>query len=130
EKESRPVEVRIPNHFRDILNVISCDFIGSNTSFAPHILKYYIYGLSKNKISSRKLPSYLNSDLAKGVADKRISLKGRDIISHIDILKTTTKIDKTTDIIKSVILKTKYDILDNNRQKPIKALKGIAAAIS
>ena len=73
---------------------------------------------------------YINSDLAKGKAQKRISLKGRYVAEELSCLKKMTKIQATTDIIKGIILKINDDILVNKKEKTIKQLKNIMVATS
>ena len=99
EKQRKSLECRLPAHMIDILNLAS-DKLGGGTELVPSIIKYYIHALSHNEISSTNISRYLNSDLAKGVAHKRISLKGR----HLE------------------------DELVNERPKPIGQLKNIMAA--
>ena len=127
KKQRKPVEGRIPAHMMDILNMASAE-VGCGTDFVPHIMKYYVHALASEEISSRQLAKYLNSDLAQGRAEKRISLKGQHVIEDVKELKVLTHLDKTSDLIKSVILKINDDILQKKRQRPLSALRGIAAA--
>jgi len=105
----------------DILNLAS-DKLGGGTEFVPSIIKYYIHALSNNEISSHNISRYLNSDLAKGTAQKRISLKGR----HLEEIE----VKNTTDLLKIIILKINDDLLVNERQKPISQLKNIMDAVA
>ncbi len=106
----------------DILNLVS-DELGGGTEFVSSLMKFYIHLLSNNEISSRGISKYLSSDLAKGKAQKRISLKGRHVTEELIQLKEITNINTTTDLIKSVVLKINDDVLVNKKESMIKQLK-------
>ncbi len=127
EKQRKSLESRVPAHMIDILNLVS-DKLGGGTEFVPNIMKYYIHALSSNEISSNNISRFLKSDLAKGTAQKRISLKGRYLEEELIILKDIVKVKSTTDLLKIVVLKINDDVLVNERQKPIDQLKNIMAA--
>ena len=126
-KQRKPVEVRVPSHMVDILNLAS-DQLGATPEFSQSMLKYYIDALSKNEISSNGLSKLLSSDLAKGKASKRISLKGQYVAEQTETIKAITDITSTTDLLKSVVLKINDDILVHRRANRIKALQSLAAA--
>lgn len=127
EKQRKSLESRVPAHMIDILNLAS-DKLGGGTEFVPNIMKYYIHALSNNEISSNNISRYLNSDLAKGVAQKRISLKGRHLEEELILLKELIEVESTTDLLKIVVLKINDDVLVNERPKPMGRLKSIMAA--
>lgn len=127
EKQRKSLESRVPAHMIDILNLAS-DKLGGSTEFVPNIMKYYIHALSNNEISSNNISRYLKSDLAKGVAQKRISLKGRHLEEELILLKELIKVESTTDLLKIVVLKINDDVLINERPKPMRQLKNIMAA--
>jgi hypothetical protein len=127
EKQRKSLESRVPAHMIDILNLAS-DKLGGGTEFVPNIMKYYIHALSNKEISSNNISRYLNSDLAKGVAQKRISLKGRHLEEELALLKELIDIESTTDLLKIVVLKINDDILVNERPKPMGQLKNIMGA--
>ena len=127
EKQRKSIESRVPAHMIDILNLAS-DKLGGGTEFVPNIMKYYIHALSNNEISSNNIARYLNSDLAKGVSQKRISLKGRHLEDELKMLKELINVESTTDLLKIVVLKINDDVLVNERPKPMGQLKNIMAA--
>ncbi|PCI70068.1 MAG: hypothetical protein COB38_07785 [Gammaproteobacteria bacterium] len=127
EKQRKSLESRVPAHMIDILNLAS-DKLGGGTEFVSNIMKYYIHALSNNKISSNNISRFLKSDLATGVAQKRISLKGRYLEEEVILLKEMIEVESTTDLLKIVVLKINDDLLVNERQKPIGQLKNIMAA--
>ena len=72
----------------------------------------------------------LEGDLAKGRAQKRISLKGRLIEEQISQIKALTAISSTTDIIKGVVLKINEELLTNKDEERLARLKAIAATVA
>ena len=127
EVQRKSLESRVPAHMIDILNLAS-DKLGGGTEFVPNIMKYYIHALSNNEISSNNISRFLKSDLAKGIAQKRISLKGRHLEEELILLKEIIEVESTTDLLKIVVLKINDDLLVNERPKPIGQLKNIMAA--
>jgi hypothetical protein len=129
DKQRKAVEGRIPSHFVDILNLASYA-LGAETDFSHSLVKYYIHALSKNEISTAGLSKFLTSDLAKGKANKRLSLKGRYVAEEAELVKSLTDIRSTTELLKSVVLKINDDILVHKRPGRIKALQHVVAAIA
>lgn len=127
EVQRKALESRVPAHMIDILNLAS-DELGGGVGFTQSLMKFYIHLLSNNEISSEGISKYLDSDLAKGKAQKRISLKGRYVADDFIHLKKITKINATTDLIKGIVLKINDDVLVNKKEQTIKQLKNIMAA--
>lgn len=127
EVQRKTLESRVPAHMVDILNLAS-DELGGGAEFIPSMIKFYIHSLSNRDISPQDISNYLHSDLAKGKAQKRISLKGRHVSEELSLLKEITKINTTTDLIKSIVLKIYDDVLVNKKEKTIKQLKNIMVA--
>lgn len=78
-------------------------------------MKFYIHKLVNDEKSAKTIARFLKSELAMGKAEKRLSLKGRQVYIDIEILKMTSQISNTTDLIKSVILKINEDVLVKKR---------------
>jgi hypothetical protein len=129
EAKRKPVEGRLPAHLIDILNLATLE-IGASTDFVPSLMKYYIHSLVTNEKTAKNIARYLKSDLATGKAEKRLSLKGRQIYDELDHLKALAHIDNTTDLLKSIILKINDDVLIKRKPKPIENLKNIMAAVA
>jgi len=127
EAQRKSLESRVPAHMIDILNLAS-DKLGGGTEFANNIVKFYIHALSSNEISPDHLAQYLDTELAKGPSQKRISLKGRHLQEELALLKSLTKIKSTTDLLKSVVLKINDDLLVNEEKRPTDQLKSVLAA--
>ncbi len=86
--------------------------------------------LSNNEISLQGISKFLNSELAKGKAQKRISIKGRFVAEELNHLKEITNIKSTTDLIKGIVLRINDDVLVKKKKRTIEKLKIIIAAIA
>lgn len=129
DTHKKAVETRVPAHMIDMLNLASME-LGGSTDFSNALIKYYLHNLSEQKTSVKGLIKYLESDLAKGVAQKRISLKGRLVSKEIDNIKFKTSIGSTTDVLKAVVLKINDDVFVHPKTQLINSLKGVAAAFA
>ncbi len=127
EIQRKATESRVPAHMIDILNLV-CIELNGGTEFVPCLMKYYIHSLSINEISPQGISKYLNSELAKGKAQKRISIKGRYVAEELNSLKEITNIKTTTELIKSIVLRINDDVLVKKEKSTIKQLKNIIAA--
>lgn len=127
EVQRKAIETRVPAHFVDILALASIH-IGATPDFSQNLVKYYIHALSTGEISPSGLGKLLDSDLAKGKASKRISLKGRHVDEELNALCKLTRISSTTDVLKSVVLKINDDILVHERPKVMRTLQSVVAA--
>lgn len=127
EAQRKAVESRVPAHMIDILNLASVELSGG-VEFVSGLMKFYIHSLSINDISPLDISKYLNCDLAQGISQKRLSLKGRMVAEDLKILKEMTSITNTTDLLKSIVLKINDDILINKQAKTISHLKNVVAA--
>jgi len=129
EKQRGTLESRVPAHFIDILNLASFE-LGGSIDFTATIIRYYLHNLSNNNLSKKEINNYLTADLAKGKAQKRLSIKGRNITLDIDRLKKITHISSTSKLIKIIILKINEDILMRKNPETIRFLKSSIAIIS
>ena len=129
EAKRKPVEVRLPAHLIDVLNVAT-DQLGAEPDFVPNLIKYYIHLLATDKTSGSEIARFLKTELASGKSNKRLSLKGRNISDELEQLKVLSHIKSTTDVLKSVILKINEDLIVQKSAKPIKQLQGIMAAVA
>jgi hypothetical protein len=129
DTHKKAVETRVPAHMVDMLNLASME-LGGSTDFSNALIKYYLHNLSEQKTSVKGLIKYLESDLAKGVAQKRISLKGRQVSKEIDNIKFKTSIGSTTNVLKAVVLKINDDVFVHPKTQLINILKGVAAAFA
>ena len=123
----KPVEGRVPAHMIDILRVASVA-VGGGSDFVPQLVKYYIHKMAQEDTSSAQVARLLQTELATGKAQKRISLKGRSVFDDIELVKSRTRLKTTSDILKGAILKINVDILQKKNKQSIKTLENIAAA--
>lgn len=129
ECQRRAVESRLPAHMLDILNLAAYE-LGADTDFVPTLVKYYIHRLAINPAGAGQLGELLQSELARGKADKRLSLKGKRVAAELEAVKAATRIRNTTDLIKGIILKINDDILLKRRPEPLAELKNVIASIA
>ena len=129
EVQRKSIESRLPAHMVDILNLATLE-LGGSTDFVQSLMKFYIHKLATDEKSAKSIARFLETDLASGKPDKRLSLKGRQIYEDIEILKVTTRINDTTKLIKSVILKINDDVLVRKEPKPTRQLKDIMASVA
>ncbi len=126
-KTRKPVEGRVPAHMIDILRMASGE-VGGGSDFVPQLVKFYIHRMAQEDISTAQVARLLQTELASGKAQKRISLKGRYVFDYVEVVKSRTCLTTTSDILRGAILKINVDILQKKSKKSIKALEGIAAA--
>lgn len=129
DKQRGMLESRVPSHFIDILNLASLE-LGGSIDFTATIIRYYLHNLSSENLSEKEINNYLNSNLAKGKAQKRLSIKGRNIKTDIEKLKKITHITSTSNLIKIIILKINEDILMRKKPEVIHSLKSFVAISS
>ena len=129
DKQRGMLESRVPAHFIDILNLASFE-LGGSIDFAATIIRYYLHNLSSENLSEKEINHYLTCDLAKGKAQKRLSIKGRNIRTDIAKLKKIMRITSTSNLIKIIILKINEDVLIRKKPETIKFLKSFVAISS
>jgi hypothetical protein len=112
----KSIEVRLARHQLDILNnVIVATGITVTDDLRSNLIRYYLSSLDLKKNTMKRLEENLNSDILKGKFSKkeRISVKINselrlfvDQILHISNLKQT-------ELIESIIIEAKHDVLDH-----------------
>lgn len=127
--QRKAVETRVPAHMIDLLNMASAE-LGATPDFVPLLLKYYIHQLASNPEAALRLVTLLTSELATGLANKRLSLKGREIGNDIKKLKSLSQIDNTTELLKGVVLMIHHDLLVNPDAHRIAVLKSFVATVA
>lgn len=132
EKIRASLEVRVPAHFLDILNVASQKINPAvDDNFSRALILYYIHALNSGRYEQQDLAKLLNGDLAKAKASKRISIKITPWqLNELNELMAKQHIEKNTDVIKAVILKIHEDIIQNDKPEKLTELRNVAAAFS
>ena len=123
------IEIRVPAHMIDILNLASYEVFGS-IDYVSILIKFYIHKFSKNEINNSYLNDVFKSDLFNGKSQKRLSIKGRNVRKELDLLKKSTNIEKNSIILKGIILKINDDLLIDKNEISIKSLINIMASTS
>lgn len=126
DARKKPIESRVPAHMVDILNLASSS-LGASTDFSAALIKYFIHTIYENEKTADSLLKYLDSDLAEGKAQKRISLKGRLVLDELKTIRVRAHLTSNTDVLKAVVLKINDDVLVNPKAQLIKELKSVAA---
>lgn len=129
ESQRKAVESRVPAHMIDILNLASAR-LGATPDFVPLLMKYYIHHLAITPLAAMQLAQLLTSELATGLANKRLSLKGREIHNDIHELKLLSQITHTTELLKGVVLAINNDVLINPDNQRIAHLKSLVATVA
>ncbi|MBF7980231.1 MULTISPECIES: hypothetical protein [Rahnella] len=127
--QRKAVESRVPAHMIDLLNLASAE-LGATPDFVPLLLKYYIHQLASDPEAAVRLVTLLTSELATGLANKRLSLKGREIGNDIEKLKGLSQIDNTTELLKGVVLMIHNDLLVEPDAQRIALLKSFVATVA
>ncbi|MFN8672916.1 MAG: hypothetical protein U0457_12645 [Candidatus Sericytochromatia bacterium] len=129
-KTRKPLEIRVPAHYIDILN-LACQKIDKDLdeSFFKPLLTFYVHGLKKENCIKLDAKILLNSDLAKAKSSKRLSFKlsnktEKELMELVDYLKIKNK----SELIKAIILKINEDIVQSKKPKNFTELKNLAYA--
>ena len=85
---------------------------------------------SQNASAVSLLPRYLDNELAYGTAQKRLSLKGRQVKDELVLLKHRAHLASNTEVLKAIVLKINEDILVNPVPQMIQQLKSLVACQS
>lgn len=124
--QKQSLETRVPAHMLDILNLAS-EELGGGTDFSTPLVKYYLNLLSQQEENVTDLAKYLDSDLAKGKSQKRISLKGRFVADRVNQIRIKANIESTSDIVKAVVLRIHNDVLVAPQPELLGKLRTVAA---
>jgi hypothetical protein len=108
----QPLEVRLPVHLLDMLYVAADTFGGNTLLDAERLLKLYVHYLVARRNEAKALSKLLNSELAKGRASARLSLRVSPIFeAEFDVLKHLAKLRTKTQLIKALALKCHEDTM-------------------
>jgi hypothetical protein len=131
-KIKTPIDVRLPAHFLDILNIATQKIDASlGDNFNKALVLYYLHALSSNRFSQNDLGLLLTSDLAKAKASKRFSVKlNEKSINEIKSLMASQKLKNNTEVFKSLILRINEDIVQPKKPKHLAELQNFAAAFA
>jgi len=124
------VEVRVPAHFLDILNVAIRKINPElDYKFNRALILYYIHALNSGHYEQAGLSNFLNDDFAKAKSSKIISMKiNINQLSEVNEIMERQNLTKNTDVIKAVILRINKDIVQNDKPETLIELRNVAAA--
>jgi len=122
------IEVRLPIHLLDILNVATDQFeMGSSDQLKDSLVRYYISLADTNKEVSKSIKKFSESDFAKG-SGYRLSLKVNEAAyGRFLHLMEHTKLNKTQ-LLKGLILQIYEDLLQKPQKKIITDLEKVMFA--
>lgn len=122
------IEVRLPIHLLDILNLASDQFeMGSPEQLKDSLVRYYIAKADSDKTISKKIKKFSESDFAKG-SGYRLSFKvNQAIYKRFNHLMEQTKLNKTQ-LLKGLILQINEDILQKPQKKIMSDLEKVMFA--
>lgn len=131
-KVKTPIDVRLPAHYIDILNLATQKIDPDlSESFNKSLVLYYLHALSSKRYSQRGLGLLLRSDIAKAKASKRFSVKlNEKSIGEIKSLMASQGLKNNTEVFKSLILKINEDIVQAKQPRHLAELQNFAAAFS
>ena len=133
EPKTNKVEVRVPPVLTDVLAAIGYEYTKSNR---PNLLcrvlsEFYLRRLPAEAAGplSKAIDFYLSDSLARGAATERISFVVAS--GSFRVLTAISKATKHTksDVVKSIILLAKSDILDGNNPKLTKQFEREVAGL-
>ncbi|HAT3902001.1 TPA: hypothetical protein OPR08_001957 [Citrobacter koseri] len=130
KKTKAPLEVRVPAHYLDVLNIATQKINPElDESFNRYLVLYYIHALSTGHYTQQGLSDLLIADFAKAKASKRLSMRvNASQLAALNSIMSTQHLKKNTDVIKAVILKINEDIVQNKGPEKLSELRNVAAA--
>jgi hypothetical protein len=124
--EKVSIEVRLARHHLDVLNnVLEKIGIRATADLRSHLLRYYLASINMKDSNLKRLKHNLDSDLFRGKFSKnnRLSIKiNDDLKTNIDLLMGKSKMSKT-ELVESMIVDAKDEVLDHPDKKRIEELK-------
>lgn len=132
EQTRQSLEVRVPAHYLDILNVATQKIDASlGEEFNKTLILYYLHALSSGRYAQDELKPLLSSELAQARASKRLSMKiTPHQMAEITLLMRQQNIEKTSDVVRAVILKINQDLVQEKNLNGLAELRSTAAACS
>lgn len=123
---SKSEDFRVPRHFLDILN-LSISIIGLNATkdLRARIVRYYIASLNTSKEDIKHLKRNLESELLSGNFKRRDRLPMRissELSHHFSEVIQLSRLTRTQ-ILDSIIVRIKEDVLDRKDSTKISNLK-------
>jgi hypothetical protein len=133
-KGRKPLEVRIPQHFNDILANASIKIGGEYTSsLVNFLIKYYIHShYNDSKAIKKLLKVYENSTLMdKTKSNNRLSVKiDEKILNELKDIRIHSNFKNETEVVKAIVLKINDDIVQEKDKKAMLFFQSVALAVA
>lgn len=133
-KERKPLEVRIPQHFNDILANASIKIGGEYTSsLVNFLIKYYIHSHHDDtKAINKLLKVYENSALMdKTKSNNRLSVKiDEKLFNELKDIRMNSSFKNETEVVKAIVLKINDDIVQEKDKKAMSFFQSVALAVA
>lgn len=133
-KERKPLEVRLPQHFNDILANASIKIGGEYTSsLVNFLIKYYIHSLyNDSKALNKLLKVYEKSALMdKTKSSNRLSVKiDEKILNELKEIRIHSSFKNETEVVKAIVLKINDDIVQEKDKKAMLFFQSVALAVA
>lgn len=131
-KVKKPIDVRVPAHYLDILNLATVKIDGTlSDSFSKALVLYYLHALSSERYPQQNLKKLLEMEIANAKASKRLSMKVNEkSIEEMASLMKKQGLKNNTEVFKSLILRINEDIVQPKIPKNLPELQNFAAAFS
>ncbi|MFT4927082.1 MAG: hypothetical protein ACI8WB_003188 [Phenylobacterium sp.] len=131
-KVKKPIDIRVPAHYLDILNLATMKIDGSlSDSFSKALILYYLHALSTERYPQQNLKKLLAMDIGNAKASKRLSMKVNEkSVAEIVSLMKKQGLKNNTEVFKSVILRINEDIVQAKTPDNLPELQNFAAAFA
>jgi len=129
-KIKRSLDVRIPVHYLDILNLASQRIdMNMSESFNKALVRYYLHALSTHRYSQKGLKKLLQTDIAKAKSSKPFSMKVKQrTFDEVQSLMRDQGFRNRTEVLKSIILRINEDLVQSKEPKHLRELQNFAVA--
>ncbi|MDW5498895.1 hypothetical protein R6Y99_03660 [Pseudomonas lundensis] len=132
EQAKSALEVRVPAHYLDILNVATQKIDDSlDEDFHKTLILYYLHALTSGRYPQQELKALLGSELAKAKSSKRLSMKvSKKQLAELNSIMEQQSLTRSSDVVKAVILKIYQDIVQEKNLAILPELRNVAAAFA
>jgi hypothetical protein len=132
EQAKSALEVRVPAHYLDILNVATQKIDDSlDENFHKTLILYYLHALTTGRYQQQELKMLLGSELANAKSSKRLSMKvSQRQLAELNSIMEQQSLTRSSDVVKAVILKIYQDLVQEKNLGILPELRNVAAAFS
>lgn len=125
-----PLEARIPRHLEDVLAVVASHYGRNDSEFRSVIVRFYLHALGESDALARHIRDLARDDLARGLADERLSLKvQKPVLARAWDSARNAGMRSKTDMVKGAIIAAAEDLDSREGRKRRDALTEMAASV-